>query len=76
MRMLVDDPRRSIWRGYIVLHGKSFLTRIWFAASSIHESWDVVKKVHKILEKMTGWYGFTMWGGPNPEIGGELSMKS
>ncbi|KAJ7709413.1 hypothetical protein B0H16DRAFT_1745814 [Mycena metata] len=49
---------------------------ILFAVSSIHESWDVVKKVHKILEKMTGWYGFTMWGGPNPEIGGELSMKS
>ncbi|KAJ7033055.1 hypothetical protein C8F04DRAFT_1261396 [Mycena alexandri] len=44
--------------------------------ASIHESWDVVKKVHKALEKMTGWYGFTMWGGPNPEIGGELSMKS
>ncbi|KAJ7114166.1 hypothetical protein C8R43DRAFT_1138450 [Mycena crocata] len=44
--------------------------------SSIDESWDVMKKVHAAIEKMTGWYGFSIWGGPNPRIGGELSMKS
>ncbi|KAJ7439019.1 hypothetical protein B0H11DRAFT_2254140 [Mycena galericulata] len=42
---------------------------------SIDESWDVVKLVHSIIEKKTGWYGFTVWGGPNPRLGGELSMK-
>ncbi|KAJ7137345.1 hypothetical protein C8R43DRAFT_1132227 [Mycena crocata] len=44
--------------------------------TSIDESWDVMKKVHAAMEKMTGWYGFSIWGGPNPRIGGELSMKS
>ncbi|KAJ6452899.1 hypothetical protein DFH09DRAFT_1351456 [Mycena vulgaris] len=43
--------------------------------ASIDESWDVMKRVHRILMEMTGWYGFSMWGGPNPEIAGELSMK-
>ncbi|KAJ7169287.1 hypothetical protein C8R43DRAFT_945233 [Mycena crocata] len=40
-----------------------------------YPSWEVMKKVHSALEKMTGWFGFSMWGGPNPRIGGELSMK-
>ncbi|KAJ7467362.1 hypothetical protein B0H11DRAFT_2239343 [Mycena galericulata] len=44
--------------------------------ASIDESWDVVKLVHSIIEKKTGWYGFTVWGGPNPRLGGELSMKT
>ncbi|KAJ7112864.1 hypothetical protein C8R43DRAFT_961723 [Mycena crocata] len=43
--------------------------------ASIDESWEVVKMVHRALGRMTGWYGMTMWGGPNPRIGGELSMK-
>ncbi|KAJ7120584.1 hypothetical protein C8R43DRAFT_1136748 [Mycena crocata] len=44
--------------------------------ASIDESWEVMKKVHAAIERMTGWYGFSIWGGPNPRIGGELSMKS
>ncbi|KAJ7159048.1 hypothetical protein C8R43DRAFT_1124685 [Mycena crocata] len=44
--------------------------------ASIDESWEVMKKVHTAIERMTGWYGFSIWGGPNPRIGGELSMKS
>jgi hypothetical protein len=35
-----------------------------------------MKKVLRIVERMTGWYGFAMWGGPNPKIAGELSMKT
>ncbi|KAJ6489323.1 hypothetical protein C8R47DRAFT_1196127 [Mycena vitilis] len=44
--------------------------------ASIDESWLVVKRFRTVLAEMTGWYGFTMWGGPNPSLGGELSMKS
>ncbi|KAJ6455104.1 hypothetical protein C8R47DRAFT_1228420 [Mycena vitilis] len=44
--------------------------------ASIDESWLVVKRFLTVLAEMTGWYGFTMWGGPNPSLGGELSMKS
>ncbi|KAJ7096923.1 hypothetical protein C8R44DRAFT_889516 [Mycena epipterygia] len=43
--------------------------------ASIEESWEVIKKVHKIVEEKTGWYGMTIWGGPNPRLGGALSMK-
>ncbi|KAJ7662667.1 hypothetical protein DFH06DRAFT_1325023 [Mycena polygramma] len=44
--------------------------------ASIDESWEVIKRVHQILGELTGWNSFTMWGGPNPSLGGELSMKS
>jgi len=48
------------------------LTRIYRA---IDESPEVLTRVHKALEKKTGWYGFTVYGGPNPRFGGALSMK-
>ncbi|KAJ7076278.1 hypothetical protein B0H15DRAFT_805718 [Mycena belliarum] len=43
--------------------------------ASIDESYKVMQKVHLILMRMTGWYGFSMWGGPNPRVAGQLGMK-
>ncbi|KAJ7083943.1 hypothetical protein B0H15DRAFT_951697 [Mycena belliarum] len=43
--------------------------------ASIDESYEVMQKVHLILMRMTGWYGFSMWGGPNPRVAGQLAMK-
>ncbi|KAJ7111662.1 hypothetical protein C8R43DRAFT_1139059 [Mycena crocata] len=43
---------------------------------AIDESAEVVARVHRILAKKTGWYGITIYGGPNPRYNGGLSMKS
>ncbi|KAJ6449176.1 hypothetical protein DFH09DRAFT_1352745 [Mycena vulgaris] len=42
---------------------------------AIDETAEVVAKLHKIIGAKTGWYGFTVLGGPNPRFGGGLSMK-
>ncbi|KAJ7112821.1 hypothetical protein C8R43DRAFT_1138739 [Mycena crocata] len=43
---------------------------------AIDESPEVMARVHEVLAKRTGWYGITIYGGPNPRYGGGLSMKS
>ncbi|KAJ7167292.1 hypothetical protein C8R43DRAFT_1121730 [Mycena crocata] len=43
---------------------------------AIDESPEVVARVHKVLAKKTGWFGITIYGGPNPRYGGGLSMKT
>ncbi|KAJ7506972.1 hypothetical protein B0H11DRAFT_1902981 [Mycena galericulata] len=42
---------------------------------AIDESAEVFAKVHKEIGKQTGWYGFSVYGGPNPRFKGKLSMK-
>ncbi|KAJ7182792.1 hypothetical protein C8R43DRAFT_940887 [Mycena crocata] len=42
---------------------------------AIDESQDVMEKVLKAFAEQTGWFGFTVWGGPNPRLNGDLSMK-
>ncbi|KAJ7438376.1 hypothetical protein B0H11DRAFT_2254662 [Mycena galericulata] len=42
---------------------------------AIDESAEVFAKVHKTIGSQTGWYGFSVYGGPNPRFGGALSMK-
>ncbi|KAJ6457562.1 hypothetical protein C8R47DRAFT_1227370 [Mycena vitilis] len=41
----------------------------------IDESNDVIEKVLKGLWDKTGWLSFIIWGGPNPRLGGDLSLK-
>ncbi|KAJ7158026.1 hypothetical protein C8R43DRAFT_1125166 [Mycena crocata] len=43
---------------------------------AIDESPEVMARVHRALAKKTGWYGITIYGGPNPRFGGGLSMKT
>ncbi|KAJ7121764.1 hypothetical protein C8R43DRAFT_959542 [Mycena crocata] len=43
---------------------------------AIDESPEVLARVHKVLARRTGWYGITIYGGPNPRFGGGLSMKT
>ncbi|KAJ7157917.1 hypothetical protein C8R43DRAFT_948757 [Mycena crocata] len=43
---------------------------------AIDESPEVLARVHKILARKTGWFGITIYGGPNPRFGGGLSMKT
>ncbi|KAJ7170312.1 hypothetical protein C8R43DRAFT_944831 [Mycena crocata] len=43
---------------------------------AIDESPEVVARVHKVLARKTGWYGITIYRGPNPRYGGGLSMKT
>ncbi|KAJ7500543.1 hypothetical protein B0H11DRAFT_2225534 [Mycena galericulata] len=42
---------------------------------AIDESAEVFAKVHKTIGSQTGWYGFSVYGGPNPRFKGALSMK-
>ncbi|KAJ7503653.1 hypothetical protein B0H11DRAFT_2187577 [Mycena galericulata] len=46
-----------------------------FFACAIDESGEVFAKIHKTIGDQTGWYGFTVYGGPNPRFEGALSMK-
>ncbi|KAJ6518325.1 hypothetical protein C8R47DRAFT_1205380 [Mycena vitilis] len=41
----------------------------------IDESNDVIGKVLKGIYDKTGWLSFIIWGGPNPRLGGDLSLK-
>ncbi|KAJ6457761.1 hypothetical protein C8R47DRAFT_1227286 [Mycena vitilis] len=41
----------------------------------IDESNDVIGKVLKGIYDKTGWLSFMIWGGPNPRLGGDLSLK-
>ncbi|KAJ6480002.1 hypothetical protein C8R47DRAFT_1218929 [Mycena vitilis] len=43
--------------------------------SAIGEVPSVAMDVHRAIEKRSGWIGFSVFGGPNPEHGGSLSMK-
>ncbi|KAJ7846132.1 hypothetical protein B0H13DRAFT_1907974 [Mycena leptocephala] len=42
---------------------------------AIDESNDVVEKVLQALGVQTGWFSFCIWGGPNPRLNGNLSLK-
>ncbi|KAJ7271757.1 hypothetical protein C8J57DRAFT_1507670 [Mycena rebaudengoi] len=44
--------------------------------ASIDESGEVVRLFHDMLYKMTGWMGVTVFGGPMPNMGGELAVKA
>ncbi|KAJ7649204.1 hypothetical protein B0H17DRAFT_1215418 [Mycena rosella] len=41
----------------------------------IDESPGVISKVHNVVGKKTGWFEFTVYGGPNPRYNSNLSMK-
>ncbi|KAJ7030753.1 hypothetical protein C8F04DRAFT_1263658 [Mycena alexandri] len=42
---------------------------------AIDETSDVFGRVHEAYGARSGWKGISIWGGPNPRLGGELSMK-
>ncbi|KAJ7215146.1 hypothetical protein C8J57DRAFT_1538274 [Mycena rebaudengoi] len=43
--------------------------------ANIDQVCSVMGKVHEAVGTMAGWSGFTVVGGPNPNYGGELSMR-
>ncbi|KAJ6565430.1 hypothetical protein B0H10DRAFT_1965643 [Mycena sp. CBHHK59/15] len=42
---------------------------------AIDETGEVFHRVHELVSHKAGWKGFTIVGGPNPRLGGALSMK-
>ncbi|KAJ7260061.1 hypothetical protein C8J57DRAFT_1233081 [Mycena rebaudengoi] len=44
--------------------------------ASIDESGEVIRMFHDMLFKMTGWMGATVYGGPMPNMGGDLAVKT
>ncbi|KAJ7133262.1 hypothetical protein C8R44DRAFT_730442 [Mycena epipterygia] len=45
------------------------------SSRAIDETADVFTRVNAAYGERTGWKGIMIWGGPNPRMGGELSMK-
>ncbi|KAJ6468644.1 hypothetical protein C8R47DRAFT_1223218 [Mycena vitilis] len=44
------------------------------AQRSLDEMQGIITDMHELIREKTGWVGFTMLGGPTPNLGGSLSM--